>query len=155
MLRATLGVIVGYVVMAATVFVTFTIAYLAMGADGAFQPRSYEASTLWLAAALPLSLGAAVAGGFVCAAIAKRNRPVQALAVVTLLLGLLAAIPAMTANRAESDSEPRTGDVGNLEAMKRAKQPTWVALLNPVIGATGVLIGGSLMLRRARPRALQ
>ena len=28
------------------------------------------------------------------------------------------------------------------EAMTKAKQPKWVALVNPLIGAAGVLLGG-------------
>ncbi|MDQ3667052.1 MAG: hypothetical protein M3410_10870 [Acidobacteriota bacterium] len=42
MLRAVLAVIVGYVVMVLLVFATFSLAYLLMGADGAFRPGTYK-----------------------------------------------------------------------------------------------------------------
>jgi hypothetical protein len=141
MLRAALGVILGYIVMAVTVFVTFTIAYLAMGADRAFQPGSHKVSALWLAAAIPLSIIAAIVGGYLCGIIAKRKGAVLALAGITLILGFAMAIPAMLDDRPD---EPRTAEVGNMDAMRKAKQPLWIALLNPVIGAAGVLVGGSL-----------
>ena len=57
------------------------------------------------------------------------------------MLGLLSAIPVfMTSNPAEA--KIRAGAVGNMEAMMNAKQPTWIALLNPLIGVAGVMIGG-------------
>ena len=37
---------------------------------------------------------------------------------------------------------PRTGEVGNIEAMQSARTPLVVLLLNPLIGAVGVLVGG-------------
>ena len=40
--------------------------------------------------------------------------------------------------------EVRGSEVGNLEAMTKAKQPAWTALLNPLIGVAGTLVGGRL-----------
>jgi hypothetical protein len=50
--RAIGGMVLGYVVMAAIIFVAFTAAYAAMGADGAFKPgttrsRRYGWSSAW------------------------------------------------------------------------------------------------------------
>ncbi|MNC95311.1 hypothetical protein D3C83_124010 [compost metagenome] len=41
----------------------------------------------------------------------------------------------------------RTADVGHMQAMFNARQPTWVALSLPVIGAIGILIGAARMRR--------
>jgi hypothetical protein len=141
MLRTIGGVLGGYVTMFMLVFITFTIAYLAMGAEGAFKPGSYEVTTLWLVVSIALGLIAATVGGVVCLAIAKNHKAVLALAGLVLVLGLLSAVPALTTSSA-SETKVRAGDVGNMEAMMNAKQPAWIALLNPLIGVAGVMIGG-------------
>jgi hypothetical protein len=35
----------------------------------------------------------------------------------------------------------RDVSVGNMEAMMNARQPAWIALLNHLIGAVGVMLG--------------
>jgi hypothetical protein len=142
MLRKIGGVIAGYVVMALFVFLSFTLAYLAMGADGAFRPGTYDVSGLWVAAALVLSLAAAVLGGWVCVLVARSRGAAVALAVVVLVLGLLMVLPVLMGTRPEPG--PRAGEVGNLQAMSSAQQPLWLTLLNPVLGAAGTLAGARL-----------
>lgn len=140
MLRAILSVIAGYVAMFLTVFLTFSAAYLVMGTERAFHPGTYEVSALWIIVSFVLGLVAAVLGGWVCALISHSRKAVLALAVVVLLLGLFMLFPVMQAN--QQASPPRTADVGNLEAMSKARQPTWIALVNPLLGCVGVLVGG-------------
>jgi hypothetical protein len=65
---------------------------------------------------------------------------VRALAVLVLILGVLSAIPVLRAN--EASPAGRTGNVSNTQAMLNAKEPAWFALVLPVIGVVGVLIGG-------------
>lgn len=142
MLRTIGGVAGGYVTMALFVFVLFSIAYLAMGAEGAFKSGSYEVTALWLIVSFVLSLLAAIAGGFVCAVIARNPKGPLALAGLVVVLGLLLAIPVLRAS--SSDAKLRPAQVGNLEAMQNARQPKWVALLNPLIGAAGVMLGARL-----------
>jgi hypothetical protein len=139
MLRAVLAVIAGYLVMFVCVFATFSAAYLLMGPEGAFLPGSYQVSATWLLASFVLSLLAAIVGGIACAKIAPRGRAPMALAVLVLVLGFASAVPVMM-----SSGDPpavREGGVGNVEAMSNARQPVWVALLNPLIGAAGVMVG--------------
>ncbi len=143
MWRTVGGVIVGYIVMGAFVFVSFTAAYVGMGPERAFQPGSYNVSVLWAVTSFSLGLVAALLGGFVCVRIARRSLGPRILAGLVVLLGLLMAIPVLTAD-ASSDPGPRGADVGSVEAMTKAKQPVWFALANPVIGAVGVLVGGRL-----------
>lgn len=145
MVRAILGVIVGYVVMALLVFLTFSVAYLAMGADAAFKPASYEASLFWIIVSFVLGLVAALVGGYTCAVIARGRRAPQVLAGLVLVLGILVAIPALRAN--DTRSVARSGNVSNMEAMQKARTPGWVALINPLIGAVGVLVGAGLKQR--------
>ncbi len=141
MFRSIAAVVVGYLVMFLLVFTLFTAAYLAMGTEAAFTPGTYEVSTLWVVISFVLGLVAALVGGYVCAAIARRGKAPLALAALVLGLGLLFAIPVLTAPKA---SAPRAGGVPNLEAMQNARTPGWVALLNPFVGAVGVLLGARL-----------
>ena len=142
------AVVVGYVVMALLIFGTFTLAYLAMGTDGAFKPSSYDATPLWLVTSFSLGLLAAAVGGVVCAAIAKGTKAPTILAGAVLVLGLLMAIPVLTTRIANSP-KVRSSEVGNMDAMKSAEQPAWVALLNPFVGAVGTLLGASIKRRAA------
>lgn len=142
MLRKIVGVVVGYLVYFVAVFCTFTALYLAVGANGAFRPGSYETSMLWNCAVLVLTLIAAIVGGYVCVWIARSAGAVKGLAVFMVVIGLLFEIPAFMAS--SEPAKERTAEVGNLEAMGSAKMPIWIMLLNPVIGVAGVMIGGRL-----------
>ena len=146
MARAIIAVIVSYIAMFILVFLTFTCVYLILGADMAFKPASYDASNLWLAIAFAINFVIAIIGGLICAAIAKGGRAPVALAVVVFVLGMLLAIPTIMGYNARPNMI-RTGNVSNMEAMQRAKQPNWVPILFPFIGAAGVLIGGRLKRR--------
>jgi hypothetical protein len=141
MLRSILAVIAGYVVFALSIFVTFTALYLLLGADASFEPGSYHPSKLWMALSTLLGIVAAVVGGYVCAALARGGRAPLALAVLVLVVGLFFAF--LAPKRSEGDAV-RAGNVPNMEAMQKAIQPKWSALLNPFLGVVGVLVGGRL-----------
>ncbi len=144
------SVVVGYLIMFVAIFVLFGGAYLLLGANGSFQPGSWDASGLWLALSVVLGIVAATVGGYVCAAMAKNIRGPQVLVAVVVILGLLFAIPALTgAGGAAAGVRPDT--VGLFDAMQNARQPMWLVLLNPVLGAVGVLIGARLRLSGAPP----
>jgi hypothetical protein len=142
------GVVLGYLMMVAFVFLSFSIAYRIMGADRAFQPGVYDVTSLWIITSFMLGLAGAILGGYVCEAIARDERAPKLLAVLVLLLGFAFAVPVLTTT---SPSVPREGDVSNTVAMQNAQQPPWVALLNPLFGAIGVLIGAGVKSGRAEP----
>ena len=146
MARSILAVVAGYATLALLIFVSFTALYLLLGADASFEPGSYDASRLWVMTSFPLGVAASVAAGYVCATIARGGRAPQVLAGVVLVLGLLFAIPVLRA--ADAPSPARAGGVSNMEAMQQARQPKWVHLINPFIGAVGVLVGAGLRRRR-------
>lgn len=141
MLRSIGAVLAGYAVMFVLVFLSFSGLYLTIGPDGAFVPGTYDVSALWLVCSTVLNIVAALAGGLVCALVARGGKAAGALAALVLLLGLLMAIPVL---KAPQVSEPRSAAVPNMEAMMKARTPVWVALLNPVIGAVGALAGAAL-----------
>jgi len=145
MLRAILAVIVSYIVMFVLIFLAFTCAYAVLGANGAFKPGTFNASNRWIAMAFAVNLVVAIIGGLICAAIAKGGKAPIALAALVFVFGLLLAIPSLMVPK---PSDFRAGDVPMFEAMGKAKEPVWVPLTFPIIGAIGVLIGGRLRRRR-------
>lgn len=151
--RAILSVVAGYLSMFVVVFVCLTVAYLAMGADRAFQPGTYELSTIWIAVWAAVSIIAAVIGGLVAGKIARTTTPVWVLIGLVLALGLLQALGVIVAPEPAADELVRSGDVNNLEAMTQARQPVWVAVLNPLIGAAGILVGARMTNRPPAPAA--
>ncbi len=141
--KKILAVIIGYVVMVAFIFITFTVVYIAMGTDGAFQPGVYDVSIIWILASIILGILAAILGGLVCVMIAKDQGTAKILAGLVLALGLALAVPAAMGVEEETPNL-RSGEVGVMESMQVARQPLWVVFLNPFIGAAGALIGGRL-----------
>jgi uncharacterized membrane protein YfcA len=116
-------------------------AYLALGPDLAFKPDTFEPSTLWLVVCFAFSLLAAVAGGFVCSRISGPGAT-KVLAGLVLVLGILMALPALN-TAADTRPTVRLPDTPSLTAMQNQRQPPWAAMSFPLIGAVGVLIGGS------------
>jgi hypothetical protein len=149
-LRAVLAVIAGYVTLFAIVFASLSIAYLALGPERAFRPRTYDVSTTWLITHFILGLVGTMAGGAVCAWIARGRGAPMVLAVFVLVLGLLGAV-AIALTPAPESPLLRDATVGNLEAMQMARQPLWVALVNALVGPAGVLIGARAVRRPTRP----
>lgn len=141
MARKIIGAIAGYITMFVFVFLSFTILFLILGPDGAFQSGSYQVSTTWLILSFVLGLIAAILGGLVCVLIAKDRKMALWLAGIVLVLGFILAIPAI--GEAELNTV-REGNVDNMEAMQNAKQPIIALILNPIIGAVGVLAGSRL-----------
>lgn len=139
------GVILGYLTMVVMVMVSFSGLYRVLGAEGAFQTGSYAVSSTWGVASLVLSLVAALVGGFVCARIAGTRSAVTTLAALVLVLGVLFAIPSFGVDPADA---ARLGDVDGMTAMQNAVTPMWIALLTPILGAVGVMLGGQV---RPRP----
>jgi len=150
MLRLAGGVVVGYLAMALVVFGTFSLAFQLMGPEGAFRPGSYEISAAWAVTSVILGFFAAVAGGWISVTFARSRVAPRVLAGIVVILGVAAAMPALA--RGDEEPPPRKQTVDATEAMANARQPAWLALLNPLIGVTGVLLGARL---RRRPLPVQ
>lgn len=143
MVKTIAGVALGYIAMALLVFLLFTASYLALGTDKVFLPGSYQVSMLWVVLSIVVSFAAALVGGYVAAAVSRGTRAALVLACLVIVLGIIFAIPAL----GQPDPGARAGDVGNLAAMTNARPPAWTLLLNPIIGAAGVLVGSRLRKR--------
>lgn len=145
MLKSILAIIASYIAIFIVLFAAFTGCYLALGAEGSFQPDSYNVSTVWIALTVVVCLVAGLIGGFLCALISKSRKTCQIFAFIVFFLGLLACIPAM--NRSPDAPNVRAGEVSNFEAMGLAVSPMWLHLLTPVISAAGVMLGSRMKLR--------
>jgi uncharacterized membrane protein YeaQ/YmgE (transglycosylase-associated protein family) len=140
MVRKILGAIAGYLVFAICIFLLFSALYLAMGPNRAFLPAKYDPTMLWTICAFVLGFIGAAIGGFV-AALIGRSGAVKIMAGLVVLIGAIVVVMIIKENKPD---EVRTGDVPNMEAMMKAREPLWVAVVNPLLGAIGVFVGGSL-----------
>ena len=143
MARNIIGVIVGYIVMALFIFISFTILYAILGTENSFQPGSFEVSGTWIVFSFLLGIVAALLGGLTCILISKNQKAVLALAGIVLILGLIMAIPTLSGPES-SEVMIRSGDVGGMDAMQKAITPSWISFLNPIIGAVFVYLGARL-----------
>ena len=140
-MRIIFGAIVGYAALSASLFVLFTLAWLAIGSDGAFVPNSYEISGTWTGINLVGGFITALLGGFVCSKVGRDYRSLRLLAIAIVVLGVINLF------WGGGDGGTRIGDVAISEAAALAVQPLWLKLVNPVIWVVAIMLG-SRMARR-------
>jgi hypothetical protein len=132
--------------MFALQFAAFMTIYTVMGANWSFKPASYHASTRWTLMQFAVLFVTSVIAGLICALISKGGKAPLVLAIVILVIGF--ALGALhIATQPADTGEVRGPNVPNLEAMTKARHPTWVIFLGPVIGAVGAIVGGKLKRR--------
>ena len=136
MLRNILAAIVGYIAMAAALFAMFSLLWMTLGPSRAFEPGSWEVSGSWVLGQLLLGLVGAYIGGRVCAKVAHDAKGAMILIGLVIVLGVVNALM-----QGEMAAGPRPDDLTMMEATVGARQPTWFAWLNPVIGVVGVWFG--------------
>lgn len=138
--RNILGGIVGYVVLFIIMFITCTIAYLAMGTDTAFNAGTYDVSMTWIIISSVLSLIAGIGGGYAAARIGGSGGAVKILAGIILVMGLISIVIGAVST---PPAETRMAETPSMEAMAKAQTPTWAVVVSILLGMTGAFIGGS------------
>lgn len=108
-LRAILAVIVSYIAMAVIIFAGFSLYFLAIGVDGAYQPGTYEVTFLWIAGSIVISIAAALAGGLVCRKLAKGRKTVIGLVAVVGFLGVMSLVGQIIRSREPIPDRPAGG----------------------------------------------
>ena len=140
MIRKILGAVVGYIVYFFCVFLLFTGLSMILGPDRLFLSGNYDPSMMWIIGAFVLGFIAAAIGGYVAALIGKSGA-VKIMAGLVVLIGAIVFVQLLRENRAV---ETRTVDLPTMEAMFKAREPLWVAVVNPLLVVIAVFAGGAL-----------
>jgi hypothetical protein len=148
MIRKILGAVVGYIAYFFCVFLLFTGICLVLGPDRLFLPGNYDPSMMWSISVFVVGVIAAAIGGYVAALIGKGGA-VKIMAGLVLLIGAIVFVQLLRANRAV---EARTVVLPTTEAMFKAREPLWVAAVNPLLVMIGVFGGGALRIKASDQR---
>lgn len=100
-------------------------------------------------AAPAITVLGAIFGGWLCAKIGRGRKPAMVLAAIVLVLGGTMAFFTL---QKPFPADPRDPSMTVKQIMEIGREPTWLAIFNPIGGAVGVLIGG-VVLARGRERA--
>lgn len=143
MLRSILAVIVTYVLMAVVVMAAFMGLWFGLGPDGLLQPGSFKGNTLITIAAPAITVVGGLFGGGLCARLGKKRGPVMVLAGLMMDVGLMTAY--LTLQKPFS-ANPRPLGMRVQGIMEVGREPTWVVVSKPILGAGGgVPVGGLAM----------
>jgi len=142
MLRSIIAVIGSYIVMAVLIVGVFMGLWLGMGPDRLLEPASWKGNMLLTIAAPAITVIGGLFGGWMCAKISRSRKPVMVLAGLVFVLGMTMAF--FTLQEPEPTG-PRDPAMTMDQIMEQGREPTWLAILNPIIGAGAVLIGGLFM----------
>jgi MFS family permease len=139
-IRKILGAVAGYIVHFFSVFLLFTGLSVALGPDRLFLPGNYDPSMTWILSAFVIGFIAAALGGYVAALIGKRGA-VKIMAGLVVLIGAIVFVGLL---RDHKPVETRTVELPTMEAMFKAREPLWVAAVNPLLLVIAVFAGGTL-----------
>ena len=144
MVRSILSVLVGYLVMALVVVLSF--APVIAVPELAFRSGTAEAAPAFVVYSLLMSGLAAAVGGFVAAVIAGKGRkmPVRVLGILILAFGLASAVASLFAEKPIVVSPEEVAQMTPMERAQKGREPLWYALVLPFIGCGGVLCGGAI-----------
>jgi hypothetical protein len=144
MLRSIAAVVVTYIAMTVLIIAAFSALWFGLGPDRLLQPGTWKGNMLISIAAPGITGLAGLFGGWMCAKIGRARGPVIALAALVLVLGLVTAY--FTLQKPEPTG-PRESGLTPQQIMEKGREPAWVAISNPILGAGTILIGGLSMLR--------
>lgn len=146
MIRSIAAVVVSYIVMVVLILGLFMGMWFGLGPDGLLKPGSYQGNMLICVAAPSITVACGLLGGWLCATIARGSRPVAVLAALVLGFGMLSAYFTL---QKPFPADPRPAGMTVQQIMEVGREPTWIAIFNPIGGAAAVLVGG-LVLGRGR-----
>lgn len=147
MLRSIAAVIISFIVMYVLIFVAFAALVFGLGIDGLLKPGSFQGNMLITIAAPSITILAGLFGGWLCVKIAGRagsggRTSIIALAALTFAFG---AVSAAVTLQKPFPADPRPADMTLEQFMAVGREPTWLAVSNPIIGSIAVLVSGLLL----------
>jgi len=145
MIRSILAVVLTYIAMSAFIIGVFMSLWLGLGPDRLLEPGSWKGNLFFSITAPTITVLAGLLGGWMCATIGRRRGPVLALAAVVLVVGMLLCYVTIQKPYPE---DPREPGLTMPQIMEKGREPTWLAVLNPIIGAVALLLSGLATARK-------
>jgi len=140
--RTVLAVVAGYFLMVVIVIGSLGLAWMVLGADGAFAGEGPYPSAGWLAFSVIGGFIAAILGGFLARHLGGSAAAVKGLVGLVLVLGLISALTGGGSKGKNPVADQAVAEMSWGEAGQHAQQPTWYNWLIPLVGAAGVVLGG-------------
>ncbi len=148
MLRAILGVIVGFFVIMGVVDGAIAASWLIFGIDILYNEGVWNVTVVWMILSIVIYLAAGLISGTVCEAIAsKGTRAAIVLAGVVLIAGILYAKSQKKTSEAQNQTSRQAGAT-RYDAMQYAIIPNLSRFGNPVLAVIGVLVGAEIIRRK-------
>lgn len=176
MVRTVIAIILGYIVIAALASSTLFASAAAVGNERLLDPQTNTMSRWFIMVVeWPVSITAAIIGGLIAALVAgkaQRDGAIRVLAAIMLAFGLSSAAYQLYAEKVgHSDTEvveaELSGPVENMAELAAAAdnikresgteqvaiealptRPMWDAVMLPIVGVIGVVLGGRLVSNR-------
>jgi hypothetical protein len=138
MIRATLGVIVAFVLMVVLVLVLSMGLWLALGVDGVLRPGVFDGSALLDIYAVLAGVTGAIVAGWLCAKISRSTSAVAVFVALCFVMGTVNAVMQIK----KPDPGARPPGLSLQQAIEKRKEPMWFIFLMPVLGSTSALLSG-------------
>ena len=148
MLRSIAAVVLSYIAMALIVVAAFAGLLLGLGFDRLFEPGSWKGNLFFCIAVPTITAIAGLFGGWMCTKIGRGKGPAMALSALVMVVGMIMAYITM---QKPEPTGPRDPNMSIKEFKDKGREPTWVAISNPIIGAFTVLLAARFTTSRRRP----
>lgn len=139
MIRSILAVVVTYLIMVVLIVGVFASLWIGLGPDRLLEPGSWKGNWFLSIAAPSITLIAGLFGGRLCARIGRGRGPVIALGAIVFVLGMVMCVVTIQKPFPE---DPREPGLTMPQIMEKGREPTWLLVLNPILGSLAVLMSG-------------
>ena len=148
MLRAILGVIVGFFVTIGVIDGAIAAAWMIFGVDVLFKEGVWDVSLVWLILSIVSYLAAGLISGAVCEVIASKGTRAAILLAGIILITLSLEANYLRKNTIAHNQQTRQAEATRIDAMQFARIPNLAMFGNPVLAVIGVLVGGEIIRRK-------
>ncbi len=148
MLRAILGVIVGFFVALGVVEGGNAAIWKVFGADALYKEAVWDVTFIWIILSIVIYVVAGLFGGGVCEVVAaKGTRAAIVLAGVVLIVGSLYA-KNLKQNIDAQNPPARQVEATRFDSMQYARIPNMARYGNPIVAVIGILVGAEVIRRK-------
>lgn len=148
MLRALLGVFVGFFVVIGASDGGNSVAWMVFGADILYKEGVWDVSLVWIILSIMIYIIAGLISGSVCEVVAsKGTRAAILLSGVILVAGSLEA-KNLKKTTDDQGQTARQVEATRFDSMKYARLPVLARFGNPLLAAIGILVGAEIIRRK-------